>query len=98
MKLHSVCILACMTAASLVSPVAFGQQRSQTFVFTPGGSYLGIGGVDITPDRAHALNLKEERGVEISSVDPEGPAAKAGLKEGDVVLEFNGQPVEGWAQ
>jgi serine protease Do len=87
-----------MTAASLVSPVAFGQQRSQTFVFAPGGSYLGIGGVDITPDRAHALNLKEERGVEISSVDPDGPAAKAGLKDGDVVLEFNGQPVEGWAQ
>jgi serine protease Do len=87
-----------MTAASLVLPVAFAQQHSQTFVLTGGGSYLGIGGVDITPDRARALNLKEERGVEISSVDPEGPAAKAGLKEGDVVLEFNGQPVEGWAQ
>lgn len=87
-----------MTAASLVSPVAFAQQHSQTFVFQPGGSYLGIGGVDITPDRAHALNLKEERGVEISSVDPEGPAAKAGMKEGDVVLEFNGQAVQGWAQ
>lgn len=98
MKCHSVCILACMAAASVVSPVSFAQQHSQTYVFTGGGSYLGIGGVDITPDRAHALNLKEERGVEISSVDPEGPAAKGGLKEGDVVMEFNGQPVQGWAQ
>jgi serine protease Do len=90
-----------MTAASLVSPAAFSQQNPrevQTYVFTQGGSYLGIGGMDISPDRARALNLKEERGVEISSVDPEGPAAKGGLKEGDVVLEFNGTPVQGWTQ
>jgi len=31
-------------------------------------------------------------------VDPESAAAKAGLKEGDVVLEYNGQHVEGWEQ
>jgi len=58
--------------------------------------YLGVGGVDITSDRAKTLKLKEERGVEVTSVDPDGAAAKAGLKEGDVVVEFNGQKVEGW--
>ena len=62
------------------------------------GGYLGIGGLDISPDRAKALNLKEERGVEVSSLAEEGPAAKAGIKEGDVVLEFNGQAVEGTTQ
>ena len=62
------------------------------------GGYLGIGGLDISPERAKALNLKEERGVEVSSLAAEGPAAKAGLKEGDVVLEFNGQHVEGTTQ
>ena len=97
MKVTQYCILACMAAASLVSPSAFAQ-RPQTWVMTSGGSYLGIGGMDITPDRAKALNLREVRGVEISSVDPEGPAAKAGMKEGDVVLEYNGQPVQGWAE
>jgi serine protease Do len=57
---------------------------------------LGVGGQDITSDRAKALKLKEERGVEVTSVEPDSAAAKAGLKEGDVVVEFNGQKVEGW--
>src|SRR5688572_22940030 len=59
------------------------------------GSYLGIGVVEITPERAKELNLKEEHGVEITRVADDSPAAKAGLKAGDVVLEYNGQRVEG---
>jgi serine protease Do len=98
MKSH-LYIAACLAAASLVSPAAFAQAGDmQTYVFTNGGSYLGIGGMDITPERAKALNLKDERGVEISSLDASGPAAKAGLKDGDVVLEYNGQPVQGYTQ
>jgi serine protease Do len=93
-------------AASLVSSSAFAQQvvipRSRTaqgFVVEKASSgYLGIGGLDISPERAKALNLKEERGVEVSSLAADGPASKAGVKEGDVVLEFNGQPVQGTTQ
>jgi serine protease Do len=59
------------------------------------GSYLGIGVVEITPERARELGLKEEYGVEITRVADDSPAAKAGLKAGDVVLEYNGQRVEG---
>ncbi|MGA2272185.1 MAG: PDZ domain-containing protein [Bryobacteraceae bacterium] len=62
------------------------------------GSYLGVGVLDVDSARARALKLKEERGVEISSVTEGGPADKAGIKQGDVVLEYNGQPVEGMAQ
>jgi len=100
MNISWKCILACMAAASLVPPAAFGQRSRevQGWVVASGGSYLGVGGMDVTADRAKALNLKEERGVELSSVDPEGPAAKAGLKEGDVVLDYNGQAVQGWAE
>jgi serine protease Do len=62
------------------------------------GSYLGIGTADIGSDRAKALKLKEERGAEVTKVYEDSPAAKAGFKEGDVVLEFNGQAVQGTEQ
>ena len=59
------------------------------------GSYLGIDTRDITHERMVALKLKEERGVEVTMVDQDAPAGKAGLREQDVILTFNGQPVEG---
>ncbi len=62
------------------------------------GSYLGIDTRDITHERMVALNLKEERGVEVTMVDQDAPAGKAGLREQDVILSFNGQPVEGVAE
>jgi hypothetical protein len=65
---------------------------------TSGGSYLGVDIREITADRVAPLKLKEERGVEILMVDQDAPASKAGLKERDVILEFNGQRVEGHEQ
>ncbi len=63
-----------------------------------GGSYLGVGVADINSDRVKALKLKEERGVEITRVEEDSPAAMAGLKVGDVVLEYNGERIEGTEQ
>jgi serine protease Do len=60
--------------------------------------YLGIGVQDIDTERAKALKLNEVRGVEVTSVMPDSPAAKAGFKEGDVVLEFNSEKVQGGEQ
>ena len=57
-------------------------------------SYLGVDTRDITSDRVAPLKLREERGVEITMVDMDAPAGKAGLKEHDVILDFNGQRVE----
>lgn len=59
-----------------------------------GSSYLGVDIRDITSERVSALKLKDEHGVEIVMVDQDAPAGKAGLKEHDVVLEFNGARVE----
>ena len=60
--------------------------------------YLGIGVQDVDSERAKALKLNEVRGVEVTSVTADSPAAKAGLKEGDVVLEYNGEKVQGGEQ
>ena len=61
---------------------------------TASRSYLGVDINDVTSDRVSPLKLKEERGVEIIGVDQDAPAAKAGLKEHDVILEFDGTKIE----
>jgi len=52
----------------------------------------------VTADKAKELKLSAERGVVLGRIVPDSPAAKAGLKENDVVTEINGQRVEGAAQ
>ena len=59
-----------------------------------GGSYLGVDTQDLTADRVSQLHLKEERGVEVTMVDQDAPAGKAGIKEHDVILSINDQKVE----
>src|SRR5271169_3166375 len=58
------------------------------------GSYLGVDTRDITADRLATLHLKDERGVEVTMVDQDAPAGKAGLKEQDVILTLNGTDVQ----
>jgi serine protease Do len=90
-----------MIVGTWMAPAGYAQKARaarRVVVSRSGGSYLGIGVVDIDQERAKALNLKEVRGVEIKSVEENSPAAKAGLKDGDVVLDYNGQPVAGQEQ
>ena len=61
-------------------------------------SWLGVEVHEVTSDTAKELKLPAERGVVLSSIVPDSPAAKAGLKENDVVTEINGQRIEGAAQ
>jgi serine protease Do len=48
----------------------------------------------LTKETATAFGLPSTRGAVLSSITPGGPAAKAGLEPGDVIVEFNGRPVE----
>lgn len=57
--------------------------------------YLGVDIRDIGDEQVAALKLKESRGAEVIHVDHDGPAGKAGLREHDVILQMNGQVIEG---
>jgi serine protease Do len=63
-----------------------------------GSSWLGVETHEVTADKAKELKLSAERGVVLGKIVPDSPAAKAGLKENDVVTEINGQRIEGAAQ
>ena len=54
---------------------------------------LGVSVQGITPDLASSLGLKQTTGALVSGVTPGGAADKAGVKRGDVIETFNGQPV-----
>lgn len=63
-----------------------------------GASWLGVESQEVNSEKAKELKLPAERGVLLERIVPDSPAAKAGLKEKDVITEINGQGVEGAAQ
>ena len=60
--------------------------------------YLGVDLADVDQQKAQALKLKEVRGAIITLIDHDAPAGQIGLKVNDVVLQLNGQDVEGVEQ
>jgi serine protease Do len=56
--------------------------------------FLGVVIQDVTQELADALGIKPGSGVLISSVGPDSPAAKAGIKQGDVITSFNNKEVK----
>jgi serine protease Do len=73
-------------------------QRVTVFDSGEGPSWLGVETHEVTAENAKELKLPAERGVVVAGVTKDSPAAKAGLKENDVITEVNGQRVEGAAQ
>jgi serine protease Do len=87
-----------LAALGLVGPSAKAQLAAPPQRSSESASFLGVFLQEINGDRARALRLPEESGVEITRVDPNSPAATAGLMPGDVILQYNGQRVEGIEQ
>ena len=73
-------------------------QGNVQVVLDSDGSWLGVETSEVTQQKAKDLKLPAERGAVVGKVLPDSPAAKAGLKQNDVVTEINGQRVEGAAQ
>jgi serine protease Do len=60
--------------------------------------WLGFAIQDLTPQLKDALGLAEGTGVLISDVTADGPAAKAGIKRGDVIVSLDGQKMDSSAR
>ena len=80
-----VVTFACLAAAMAVPGFAQTSAHSATLRGIANRGYLGVGVDELTDDRVKALNLKDDQGLEVSRIDGNSPAAKAGLKENDVI-------------
>src|SRR3954470_6201416 len=92
-----VCLAIASVAAAQVSPPtpprASRGHSVATGVLTKRG-FLGVGIMDLTEERAKSLKLADASGVVVRRVDENSPAARAGLRENDVITEVNGQKVD----
>jgi serine protease Do len=94
------------TGIVIFTPAAFaangvtGQHMAILSPALPNSSqgYLGINMRDLDSERAAALKLKEPVGAEVIYVDHDAPAGTAGLKVHDVILQMDGQPIQGVEQ
>lgn len=73
-----------------VAPPA--QPMSFSF-FLDGGTYLGIQPEEINRENMGRYGLSQPRGVGVGNVSKDSPAERAGLRKGDVILQFDGEPV-----
>lgn len=76
------------------------------FLFTPDGyvltnsrirrGYLGLGGQNVPLHRrvSRFYQLPNEKGILVTAVEESGPARRAGVREGDVIIAYNAQPVD----
>ena len=103
----AACVVACTSATLMaqthVTVPARGVDmlRPATGAYTPasgshaqGPGYLGIMVRDVTDAEVGTLHLKSARGAEVTKVDHDGPAGKAGLREHDVILNVNGTQID----
>jgi serine protease Do len=72
----------------------------QVWTLDSGGEsgWVGVEVGEVSAEKATELKLPAVRGVLVANVEPDSPAAKAGLKENDVIADFDHQAVEGVVQ
>jgi serine protease Do len=56
--------------------------------------WLGVSIQDLTSDLASSFDFEQAQGALIADIDPNGPAAKSDLANGDIVVEFDGKPIK----
>jgi serine protease Do len=56
--------------------------------------WLGVVIQDVTPELAHSFSLERAEGALVSEAMPDGPAARAGIERGDVIVEYDGTKID----
>jgi serine protease Do len=88
----SAALLAAAGAGATMAPVVHGQRTAvaprSLEIFTTGGGRIGVSVADVENS-----DVKATSGVVIESVEDDSPAARAGMRNGDVVVEFDGERV-----
>ena len=79
--------------AGFAIPAQIAKATANQIIKTGGvhHGYLGITMNDVTPENAHFFNLTDASGAIVAQVTPGSPASKAGLQNGDVIAQLNGQ-------
>ncbi len=83
--------------ASLVVPNHIAAWMAEAHARS-GQGYIGIETRDISEEQVGELKLKDAKGAEITNMDHDGPACKAGMRMHDVILQMNGLAIEGGEQ
>jgi S1-C subfamily serine protease len=98
-------ILGVLAAASVVPANAQSLQLQQVvekprffLLHSHAQGFLGVDVGDLDQDRVQSLHLKDAHGAEITVLDHDAPAGQVGLKLHDVILEVNGQTIDGAQQ
>jgi serine protease Do len=93
----TLCFVLCGVAFAgglVVMPVGYAAMSAGSSAHASQG-YLGVLVRDVNDEEIAALKLKEPHGALVVRVDHDAPAGKCGLHERDVILQMNGQAVEG---
>src|SRR5258708_40352293 len=91
-------ISALLAGGFALAPKTSGAEARRVEIVRMGGSHLGVQLADVGKTDIARLKLSEERGALVKSVDADTPAEKAGLKEGDVILRYQGEVGQAAAQ
>jgi len=86
---QSICFAVAVDTAAWVIPQLLRHGRVRR-------GYLGLGGQSVALDRRVVVHhgLEQTHGVRVVSIDPQSPAALAGLRQGDVVLGLDGERID----
>ena len=84
-----------LTSALVLPGLARADQENQPWFdyYFAGGARIGVEIVELTPQLRDFFDVAPERGVLVSRVLPDSPAAAAGLQAGDVILEADGRKI-----